>query len=321
MSSEIIHTSPSARDGGHSGAIKSVRLLSPNQIASSGMDRTVRLWKYSDQEKGITPQIEYYGHKGSVDSISVHGNRILSASADHTVGLWSTRKSESPAAPPNMLPTNSARSSKRRKLNSSVSTPQRGPLSMLKAHTAPVSAAIFDAKDSTVGYSTSWDHSLRTWDLVTATLVDTRTTSHSLLCVEHLPEHTLLAAGSAARHVTLIDPRASATTVSAMTLRGHSNAVVCLARDPDSTYGLLSGSHDGTCRIWDIRSTKTDTDGVVGESIYSISRNSVGEGKRVGGDGVKVFDVCWDKKVGIVSVGEDKVVQINRGEGVVPKAA
>lgn len=319
-SAEVMHTSPSAREGGHQGAVKSVRVLSPTQVVSSGTDRTVRLWKYSDQEKGLTPQVEYYGHTASVDSVAVQANRILSASADHTVGLWSTKKSESPAAPSNLLPSSSARSTKRRRLNSSVSTPQRGPLALLKAHTAPVSAAIFDARDATVGYSTSWDHSLRTWDLVTAALVDTRTTSHSLLCVEHLPEHTLLAAGSAARHITLIDPRASATTVSAMTLRGHTNAVVCLARDPSSTYGLISGSHDGTCRIWDIRSTRTDNmDGVVSESIYTVPRKSAGEGKRVGGDGVKVFDVCWDKEIGIVSVGEDKMVQINRGDGVVPK--
>jgi ribosome biogenesis protein YTM1 len=108
-----------------------------------------------------------------------------------------------------------------------------------------------------------------------------------------------------------------------MTLRGHTNAVVTLARDPQSTYGLLSGSHDGTCRIWDVRSTKTDKDGIVGESIYSIPRKSLEEegkegSKRVGGDGVKVFGVCWDRTIGIVSAGEDKRIQINRGEGVVP---
>ncbi|OAX84994.1 ribosome biogenesis protein YTM1 [Emergomyces africanus] len=326
MSSETIAVSPSAGEGGHTASIKSARMVSPNQIVSSGIDRTVRLWKYSESEDGfsatITPQLELYGHKGSVDSIAVHSqsHRILSASADHSVGFWSTKKSDSPAAPENLLPSSTSRSSKRRKLNSSVSVPQRGPLALLKSHTAPVSAAIFDAKDSTVGYSTSWDHSLRTWDLVTGALVDTRTTSHSLLSVAHLPELSLLAAGTSARHITLIDPRASATTVSALTLRGHTNAVVCLARDPNSTYGLISGSHDGTCRIWDVRSTRTDKDGVMGESIYAIPRKSVeGVGKRVGGEGVKVFDVCWDKTVGIVSAGEDKVLQINRGEGVMPK--
>lgn len=78
---------------------------------------------------------------------------------------------------------------------------------------------------------------------------------------------------------------------------------------------MVSGSHDGTCRIWDVRSSKSEKDGIVGESMYAISRESQkGEGRKVGGEGVKVFGVCWDRDVGIVSVGEDKSVQINRGK-------
>ncbi|KAF7717353.1 Ribosome biogenesis protein [Penicillium ucsense] len=325
MSSETIATSPVASDGGHTSSIKAAKFVSPNQIVSAGLDRTVRLWKYTEDEAflgKIAPQLELYGHKSGIESLAVHApsNRLLTGSADHTVGFWSTKKADAPAAPESLLP-NAARTSKRRKLNTSVSTPQRGPLALLSAHTGPVSAAIFDGKDSTVGYSASWDHSLRTWDLVTSALVDTRTTSHSLLSLVHIQEHNLLAAGTSARHITLIDPRASATTVAAMTLRGHTNAVVSLARDPSSTYGLISGSHDGACRIWDIRSTKNDKDGVVGESVYSIARKSLEEegkadSKRVGGEGVKVFSVCWDQTVGIVSAGEDKRIQINRGEGV-----
>ncbi|KKK19874.1 hypothetical protein AOCH_003547 [Aspergillus ochraceoroseus] len=250
MSSQIIATSPSPADGGHTSSIKATKFVSPTSIVSAGLDRTVRLWKYSESDDGfsakISPQLELYGHKSGVNSLAVHApsNRILSASADHSVGFWSTKKSDAPAAPESLLPSAVSRTSKRRKLNTSVSVSQRGPLALLSAHTAPVSAAIFDAKDSTVGYSASWDHSLRTWDLVTAALVDTRTTSHSLLSLEHLPDHHLLATGTSARHITLIDPRASAATISAMTLRGHTNAVVTLARDPHSTYGLISGSHD-----------------------------------------------------------------------------
>ncbi|EPS28741.1 hypothetical protein PDE_03687 [Penicillium oxalicum 114-2] len=325
MSSEIIATSPVASDGGHTSSIKAAKFVSPNQIVSAGLDRTVRLWKYTEDADftgKISAQLELYGHKAAIESLAVHApsNRLLTGSADHTVGFWSTKKADAPAAPESSLP-NTGRTSKRRKLNTTVSAPQRGPLALLSAHTGPVSAAIFDGKDSTVGYSASWDHSLRTWDLVTSALVDTRTTSHSLLSLVHIPEHNLLAAGTSARHITLIDPRASATTVAAMTLRGHTNAVVSLARDPSSTYGLISGSHDGTCRIWDIRSTKNDKEGVVGESVYSIARKSLEEegkadSKRVGGEGVKVFSVCWDQTVGIVSAGEDKRIQINRGEGV-----
>ena len=41
------------------------------------------------------------------------------------------------------------------------------------------------------------------------------------------------------------------------------------------------------------------------------------QGKRpVGGEGIKVFGVHWDKEVGMVSSGEDKKVQINHGRGV-----
>ncbi len=323
MTSQILATSPSAVDGGHTASIKSAKFVSSTQLVSSGIDRSVRIWKYSEAADNLSahmqPYLELYGHKASVDSLAVHlpSNRILSASADHSVGIWSMNKSESPAAPANLLPSAASRSSKRRKLTTSTSTPQRGPLALLQSHTAPVSATIFGPNDPTVAYSTSWDHTLRTWDLPTQSLVDTRTTSHPLLSLTALPDLNLLAAGTSARHITLIDPRASATTISAVTLRGHTNAVVSLARDPDSSYGLVSGSHDGTCRIWDVRSTKSEKEGVVGESMYTISRESAKEGRRVGGEGVKVFGVVWDREVGIISAGEDKRVQINRGKGVV----
>ncbi|MCJ1400670.1 ribosome biogenesis protein ytm1 [Xylographa trunciseda] len=324
MSSEVVATSSAAAYGGHTSSIKAAKFASQTLAVSSGLDRTIRVWKYTEDAEGfsasLSPQIELYGHKASVDCVATHypSSRILSASADHSVGLWSTRKSDAPAAPATLIQQSNTRSAKRRKISTSTSTPQRGPLALLKSHMAPVSSTIFAPNDATVAYSTSWDHTLRTWDLPTASLVDTRTTSHALLSLTALPELNLIAVGTSARHITLIDPRASATTIAAMTLRGHTNAVVSLSRDPSSAYGLLSGSHDGTCRIWDVRSSRSDKDGVVGESIYTITReNAKSEPRRVGGEGVKVFGVCWDVEVGIVSAGEDKRLQINRGNGVV----
>ena len=100
-----------------------------------------------------------------------------------------------------------------------------------------------------------------------------------------------------------------------MTLRGHTNAVVSLVPDPASSYQLVSGSHDGTCKIWDIRSVRNEA-GIerIGDSVYTIERDSAkGKPKPVGGEGVKVFGVAWDREVGVVSAGEDKRVQINKG--------
>ena len=54
--------------------------------------------------------------------------------------------------------------------------------------------------------------------------------------------------------------------------------------------------------------------GRLGESVYVIDRESAkGKPKAVADEGVKVFGVCWDRDVGIVSGGEDLRVQIHKG--------
>lgn len=311
-----------SESSGHASSVKSVRCLSGNKLVSGGSDRTVRVWKYSEDEKSIRSTLELYGHRSGVESVEVNAatSRILSASSDHTIGLWSSSSSSSPEAPASLLPSASTAANKRRKRSKSDTShaPQRGPLSMMEGHTDVASAAIFKLEDATVAYSSSWDHTVRTWDLTTSKQVDSKTTMHPLLCLTEMRGVSLLATGSSARHITLIDPRASASKVSAMTLRGHSNAVVSLAQDPSSNFSLVSGSHDGSCRIWDIRSVRPSADGQqegqTGESLYVFHRESLGDGKKnpEGGKGVKVFDVRWDKDMGIISASEDKRVQINR---------
>ena len=390
MSSEIIATSPAGGNGGRQLPVKAVGFLSPTELVSSGIDRVIRVWKYKDNatdlssEASISPALELYGHEASVERLAINpaNGRILSASSDHKVGIWSSRKTDAPPAPHDLLPgaatatatatttTTFSDTTKRRKLNglsNAPQVPQRGPLAFCTGHTAPVSSVIFHANDSTVAYSASWDHTIRTWDLATAsananangsngttaplnssarnTSVDTRTTAHPLLSLTSLPSLSLLAAGTSARHISLVDPRASATKVSVLTLRGHRNAVVALAGSPESEFGLVSASHDGTCRVWDVRSGRPgsgsgsrsgaggagsgdDVDGnggQVGESIFVFGRGAgsglgMGRGKEKGvGDGYaqgatsKVLDVLWDRAVGIVSCGEDKMVQINQG--------
>jgi ribosome biogenesis protein YTM1 len=342
-SGQTLATSTSSSMGGHTSGIKAAKWISPTQIASAGLDRTVRVWKYnesSDHFSGdLKPILELYGHTGSIDSLAVHApsSRILSASTDGSIGLWTTSKSASPAAPTTLI-SSSLPSAKRRKLTTATSTPQRGPLSLIAAHSQAATSVIFHPDDPTVAYSASLDHTLKTLDLETSTVVDTRITAHSLLSLCALPtsgaaggSSHLLAAGTSARHITLIDPRASAVTTSVMTLRGHANKIVSLAPDPESSWGLVSASHDGTCRVWDLRSTRQGTrdegGGTVGESVYIVERESLsrraeeGKKKPVAGNGVKVLGVAWDREVGIVSAGEDKRVQINRGKGVTKRDA
>jgi ribosome biogenesis protein len=330
-SGQVIATSPSGSNGGHSAAVKSAKFLSPTQIASAGMDRTVRVWRYveeADHTSGdFKPTLELFGHKGTIESLDVHGptGRLLTAASDGSVGFWTTSKTSAPEAPASLLPGAGMNVAKKRKIASSA--PQRGPLSLSQIHAASVSAAIFKPGDATVAYSASEDHTIKTIDLTTQRVERTLTTSHPLMSLCALPgasnSTSLLAAGNTARHITIVDPRESATKVSVMTLRGHRNTVGALAPSPEDTYSLVSGSYDGTCRIWDLRSVRTGTKaeggGSVSEAVYVIERESQkGQKKRadVPGQGCKVFGIAWDKNWGIVSAGEDKKVQVNRGSNL-----
>lgn len=142
----------------------------------------------------------------------------------------------------------------------------------------------------------------------------------------------LVAVGTTnARAVLLVDPREGGTSTAGggksvvMSLKGHRNDVVTLAADPKSIWGLGSGSHDGTVRVWDVRNAKGGEalggggggaeggEGKVGSATFRVPRRGNERCDAVpGGEGVKVFGMCWDEEVGIVSGGEDKKVQIDK---------
>jgi WD40 repeat protein len=320
-SGDVLATSEAPNNGGRITSLKTAKWLSEKKVVAAGLDNTVRVYKYDDDARTMTTSLELFNHRWGVEDIAVHGpsSRILSASSDTTISLFSSNAKENPVAPSNLLPNSTAASNKRQKLSKPDRTiPARGALATLTGHSSPVSGVLFKPDDATVAYSVSQDHTLKTWDLPTSQCVDTRTTGHSLLSICAIPSRNLIATGTSARHMTLIDPRASATQISVMTLRGHKNAVVSIDTDPNSDYGLVSGSFDGTVQIWDLRNVTTGGqigEGQTGESMHTIYRQGHTGPAKSHGEGVKVFGVRWDKDVGIVSGSEDKKVQINRALG------
>lgn len=302
---------------GHSGPIRAVHYISSTRLVSAGNDRTLRLWKTKNDdlksideeeiEDGKTLAI-LEGHKAPVVSIDVSKDRILSASYDNTVSLWSTNYKEMTVIDPmeDLGGNVSTAAKKRRKLTlKDGSIRRRAPLALFESHSAPVEAVIFDKSDDTVGYSVSQDHTIKTWDLITAKCVDTKTTSYSLLSVAQLPKLNLLACGSSARHITLHDPRVnSSSKITQQQLVGHKNFVVALDTCPENEYMICSASHDGTVKVWDVRSNT---------AMYTITREDKNVVKGVND---KVFAVKWAKGVGIISGGQDKKIQINKGDNI-----
>lgn len=281
---------------GHNAAVKAVSWVNgENRLVSAGADRNLCLWKIDDKKNTINALLT--GHTASVDDVAVRGDQIVSASADKTLKLWSSDYKKLPQLSEEDLENNKNTASKKRRKLASAQLPsarKRTALDTLTGHTAPVTSVTFHSQDDHVIYSASQDHTVRTWDLTTGSQVQSRATSFPILSITTLSEKGLIAVGSSARHITLIDPRDKYSTQSNQ-LYGHSNFVVSLTSSPENSYMLLSGSHDGTCRIWDIRANK---------SIYSIARES-------GEKPTSVYDVDWESNVGIVSVGKDKKLQIN----------
>ncbi|CCK71338.1 Ytm1p KNAG_0G02820 [Huiozyma naganishii CBS 8797] len=313
--------------GGHSGAIRAVKVVSNTRLVTAGNDRTVRLWKTQNEdlkqpeidetdedakvEDGKTLAI-LEGHKAPIVSVDVSDNaRILSASYDNSIGFWSTIYKEMTVVDPMEEINNkdnkiSTAAKKRRRLTLKDGTiRRRAPLALLESHSAPVEAVAFDLNDNTVGYSVSQDHSIKTWDLVMSRCVDTKTTSYSLLSMVQLPTLNLLACGSSARHITLHDPRVdSSSKITQQQLVGHKNFVVSLDTCPENEYIICSGSHDGTVKVWDIRSQ---------DAMYTITREDENVKKGIND---KVFATTWAKDFGIISGGQDKKIQINKGDNI-----
>lgn len=290
---------------GHSQPVKAVKFISPAKFVTGGMDRTIRLWKadvisqediVEETQKGKTSALLDY-HKDTVSSldINVESNRIISGSHDNSVAIWSTNAKDMETT---QLADESERlsSASRKRLKLAIkdrTIKRKAPLAVLDNHRGPVEDVIFDPKDNTVAYSVSQDHTIKTWDLITSKLVDSKQTNYSLLSIASLPQLGLLATGSSARHINLHDPRASKVTNSQ--LIGHTNFVCSLTGTSDNEYVLISGSHDGTVKVWDVRAN---------QSMYTITRES-NELKS------KVLAVKWEKEIGILSGGSDKKLQIN----------
>ncbi|KAG5439638.1 hypothetical protein PCK2_000772 [Pneumocystis canis] len=212
---------------GHTGPVKSVRWISDNQFVTSSMDQTIKVWKWKLKNYSNTPTscrciFEMKGHTMSVESVAVDPktNRLLSAGADGNIGIWNINGNNDDLANGDK---DKQFIKKRKKNDSKHKIIIQNPISMIQGHSSSSSDIIFDRKDSTVGYSVGTDHHIKTWDIVTFSNVDTRTTQDALFSICHMPALSLLGCGSSSRHILLYDPRVSSKSIPVHTLKGHTN--------------------------------------------------------------------------------------------------
>ncbi|KAJ1820174.1 ribosome biogenesis protein ytm1, partial [Coemansia sp. RSA 2598] len=243
---------------GHDLAVKSVAAASPQgkskvEFISASQDCTAVAWGTKrGQQKALYAA---RGHTGSIDAVAINpsNTHFVTASADSTIRFWSL-------APPKqsedeMLDDAAAAgpSSKKRK-GANAQTMTKAAVGTLTGHVGAATSVCFNKDQESQVFSGGWDHSLRAWDVATGVNLSTHLCDKVVLDADYSSHSRLVATGHADRSVRLWDPRAEEGAVVKLRLASHRGFVTSVAWAPDSAYMLASASHDGTIKVWDIRS-------------------------------------------------------------------
>ncbi|KAL1205891.1 putative ribosome biogenesis protein WDR12 [Cardamine amara subsp. amara] len=282
---------------GHAGAISSVALVNSNDarsvtVATASKDRTLRLFKLDPAESvDSSTRVRAYkilrGHKASVQSVSAQksGNMVCSSSWDCTINLWDTNESTSEGE--------SVTVKKRKGNNKAEESQSEGEaVTTFVGHTQCVSSVVWPEHD--VIYSSSWDHSVRRWD------VETGKDSLNLFCGKALNTvdvggegSALVAAAGSDPILRVWDPRKPGTSAPVFQFSSHTSWISAIKWHKSSWFHLLSASYDGKIMLWDLRTAwplsviDTHTD--------------------------KVLSADWWKGDSVVSGGADSNLRISSG--------
>jgi ribosome biogenesis protein YTM1 len=170
---------------------------------------------------------------------------VCSSSWDCTINLWNTNESTSEGE--------SVSVKKRKGNNQAEESQSEGEaVTSLVGHTQCVSSVVWPEHD--VIYSSSWDHSVRRWD------VETGKDSLNLFCGKALntvdvggESSALIAAGGSDPILRVWDPRKPGTSAPVFQFSSHSSWISACKWHKSSWFHLLSASYDGKIMLWDLR--------------------------------------------------------------------
>ncbi|MBD2465841.1 NACHT domain-containing protein [Oscillatoria sp. FACHB-1407] len=227
-------------------------------LAAASTQHTIKLWHVQTWQC----LKELRGHQDWINQVSFSpdGNLLASSSVDGTTRLWNIN--EVYAAALNAL--------ENQQTDSDIASDQADVISdeyfcTLEGHSDKVWSAVFSPNGRVIATSSS-DQTIRLWSVQTGQLLKTLHGYGNIWSVAFSPDGKVLASGfneqtiklwdvsaiSAEPETATIQPFNQGSGQCIRTLQGYNNQVWSIAFSPDS-LSLVSGSHDKSVRVWDVR--------------------------------------------------------------------
>jgi ribosome biogenesis protein len=258
--------------GAHAGAVKAVLAVKTSgQLLTTGDDGTARAWTWGGNATNAPSMVAALkGHTASIEAAACRndGDRCVTGGWDGQALLWRAGRALATSAEQSGEEAASSAGRKKRKGSSdgrSVPTGghEEAPLSALSGHKQCVAALAWPADD--IVMSGSWDHSVKVWDVEVGVCVDTLMHNKAVHCIATPSDGkaAVVAFGGPEKVLRIWDRRQreageglNGDGLSAFAVRSfssHSGWISCLAWHPSSEHHVVSGSYDGTAKLWDLR--------------------------------------------------------------------
>lgn len=268
---------------GHTGPIKAVTWVSLDEkkgvFASASQDQNAMIWEWNIENNAVECVSVCKGHERGIECIAASPStaRMATGSWDNLLKIWSTTLHDE----------NGETLSKKSK-------PEQGrtisPVITLKGHREAISGIQWVNEDTVL--TSSWDHTLRLWDLALEGIKFEITGNKSFFDVSYSTLNGLIVTASADKHLRLYDSRIHAQiNVVKSTYLGHTQWVQAVCWSKTEEHLFISGSYDNTVKLWDMRSAKAPLFDLLGHED-------------------KVHDCDWSNPKYMVSGGADNSVRI-----------
>ena len=239
----------------HEAPIRDVVHLNPNLVATASKDQVVKIWSLGHNQEKLHANLE--GHTNSVESLAYWSNRniLLSGDWNGTVFGWnvSSMHSIGEAQDSDKSSKKKRKTSKETTVADETSVVSLQPIFTIKGHAQSISGIeVFSNENA---YTSSWDHTIKKWDLERQDCISTSAASKVVTCLSSAPllagQHVMT--GHPDGRLRLWDFRTQTSNCKVVYGLKDIHWVSDVKWHPTNEFVFASTDYNGGVYVWDTR--------------------------------------------------------------------